>query len=140
MCQEFCPQGGHVWHACPQAHIPPGTHTPRHTCLPGQTCPLGTHAPRDTHAPWAHTRACMSPWACTLLLRWILRDAVNEQAVRILLECILVKNELRNELEFIKKMNTCTELSSLARNREVKILGGTIRVKMCFQIRLCDYS
>ena len=64
--------------------------------------PQGMHAPLGMHTPWA----CMPPgmlapppphmlpWVCMPPLppppRRILRDAVNERAVRILLECILV--------------------------------------------------
>ena len=51
-------------------HTPPGTHAP-----PGMP-PSWTCMSQGTHAPWAF----MPPH----------RDALNERAVRILLECILV--------------------------------------------------
>ena len=50
--------------------------------------PPGSHDPTGMHAPWAHTFPGMhDPWR-------ILRDALNERAVRILLECILVVNQI----------------------------------------------
>ena len=54
----------------PQAHMhtPPG-----HTCSPGYACPQAHTAPQAGTPP-----------------RRVLRDALNEWAVRILLECILV--------------------------------------------------
>ena len=62
-----CPPG----HECPQAHMPPGhAHSSRHAHL-------WAHMPPGTHTPTMHTPQ-------------ILRDAVNERAVRILLEYILV--------------------------------------------------
>ena len=65
-------------------HAPPpcpGTHTlDTHTCPPGHTCPPRARTPPGHACPPGHARP-----------QRILRDAVNEQAVRILLECILVK-------------------------------------------------
>ena len=77
---------------------PPGWHPPsRYTHPPGQVHPLGRynpsgqtppgrHPPRQVHPSWAdtpsqgrHPPLCSACW-----------DAVNKQAVRIPLECILV--------------------------------------------------
>ena len=59
-------------HECPPAHMPPGhAHSSRHAHLWAHM-PPGTHTPHHAHPPQ------------------ILRDAVNERAVRILLEYILV--------------------------------------------------
>ena len=104
-----CPTTLHApYHACPLCHacplpcMPPTTHAPCHTCPPTTHAPLphmppppamhipyhacpppAMHAPYHTcppamHAPPPH----MSPPT--------LRHAVNERAVCILLECILV--------------------------------------------------
>ena len=75
--QEFCPRGwgGHV------CHTPPAMHTPCHACPPPCTPPPCT--PCHTHPlPPSMPPAMHAPP--------MLRDAVNERAVRILLECILV--------------------------------------------------
>ena len=63
-------------HSCPQACTSPlGMHTPH-----GHTCPPQAHMPPGHTWPWAHIPPPPGQ---------ILRDAVNERAVRILLECIL---------------------------------------------------
>ena len=84
---SVCPQG----EACMACMLPPpplrhallGTHTnqvcmpPGHAHPPGMhACPPGMHIPLGMHAP-----------------RRIVWDALNERAVRILLECILVLNQ-----------------------------------------------
>ena len=56
---------------------------PRHGCPPGMNAPPGMHTPRGTHTIPPGMHAPLPPR--------IPRDAVNEQAVRILLEGILVK-------------------------------------------------
>ena len=66
---------------------PPGTHP--QACMPRghipQVCmPLGMHAPQ------AHTPRHACPLCMHAPPQRILRDVVNERAVRILLECILV--------------------------------------------------
>ena len=66
---SVCPQGG----ACLTCmHAPPG------------------HAPPRMHARWAHTPPGMHPSGHARLPRRILRDALYERAVRILLVCIHV--------------------------------------------------
>ena len=99
---SFCSQGD-VWHACPPAmHIPPGHACPL-PCTPPAMHGLGMHAPLP-HMPSCH--ACPPCHTCPLPCmppvmhaplpcmppQWILRDAVNERAVRIVIECILVSN------------------------------------------------
>ena len=62
---------------------PPGTHAclPCHAYPLGHTCPPRPCTPPVTHAPLP----CIPPTT--------LRHAVNERAVRILLECILVSSK-----------------------------------------------
>ena len=67
----------------PQACMCPTMHAPQACTSPGHAHLLGTHTPTPVHACAPHP-ACNPPGQ-------ILRDAVNELAVRILLECILVQ-------------------------------------------------
>ena len=78
-------------------------------------CPLGMHTPwacmpAGMHVPQAHTRrhACPPPRK--------LRDAVNERAVRILLECILVTwkgSKVReNHLRYYSGRRICADWST----------------------------
>ena len=62
-------------------------HTPWACTLPGHSCPPGMHPP-GMHPP-GHT---CPPGMYAAPLR-ILRDAVNERVVHILLECILVSSK-----------------------------------------------
>ena len=61
---------GRAWHAHPATHTPLPCLPPCHTCPTSHACPPATHAP----------------------LPMTSRHAVNERAVRILLECILVSS------------------------------------------------
>ena len=95
----------------PATHAPLAMWTPYHTCPPRHAHPLATHAPNPsaTHAPLPCTPPpCMPSPPCharpppamhvppakytspVMHAPGILWDAVNERAVRILLECILV--------------------------------------------------
>ena len=72
--------GGRAWHTCPllpctpPTHMPPAMHTPCHICSLCHAHPSpATHRPCHAHPPLA-------------------THAVNDRAVRILLECILVKD------------------------------------------------
>ena len=76
-----------AWHACPRYPCPPGTHTPWHTWPLGMHTLPGMHTP-GMHAPWPP--GPLAPLSCIPTPPPILRDALNETAVRILLECILV--------------------------------------------------
>ena len=67
--------GGVSQHASPPGRHPPDRHPPLGRHNPGQTPPLGRHPPGQT-PPWADT------------------STVNERAVRILLEYILVRNSI----------------------------------------------
>ena len=88
--------GGHACYAL-QACMPPGHTCPQAYTPPGHACPPGMHVPQTCTPPWS----CTPPQACTpsgyihppgthATPRWILRDVLNERAVCILLECILV--------------------------------------------------
>ena len=61
----------------PTMHVPPAMHAPL-PCTPCHTCSPAIHAHQHACPPNIHVPPP------------ILRDAVNERAVRILLECILV--------------------------------------------------
>ena len=82
VCQSFCSGGG----ACmpPATHaLPPAAHahmfSPRHACLQHTCPPMSCTPPPSVHAP-----------------QRILRDAVNEWTVHILLECMLVTTRKRS--------------------------------------------
>ena len=90
------------YHACPLPHMPPATHAPIPHMLPYHTCPPTTHAPTPCHAyplprmpppchacPLPHMPPCHACPPATHVPP-TLRHAVNERAVCILLECILV--------------------------------------------------
>ena len=75
--------------------MPPAMHSPLPWMPPCHTCPLPCtppHMPPTMHGPTSHVPA--TPPATHVphchARPPILRDAVNERAVRILLECILV--------------------------------------------------
>ena len=112
---------GHVWHTCPPAPspfhacplpcMPPATHAPCHAC------------PAAMHTPTMHTR-----------------DAVNERAVRILLECILVIQILVNDLYGTKELIgwtglhlllfsdwSCTCQSEISQSINVSRIAQTVR-------------
>ena len=76
----------HPWQIHPWAGTPPGRYTPWAGTPPGQVTPqAGTPPSRYTPLASTHPLAGTPPGnAC-----W---DMVNKRAVRILLECILVKN------------------------------------------------
>ena len=147
VCQSFCSRGGgggvHATHtphyACPlpSCHTcppplpctPPGhvcpsaTHTPlpclppRHTCLPPLPCiPPGPHMPPPVmHTPCHTCPPAMHPPTT-------LRHAVNERAVRILLECILVssKNTHSSQNRFHCRPSILIFLSQYSKVRYVK--------------------
>ena len=88
VCQEFCSRGEYL------GRYPPGRYTPRYLPVtpppdretpPGQVYPPGRYTSRAGTAPWQVHPVKGTP-PCQ-----ILRDTVNERAVLILLECILVK-------------------------------------------------
>ena len=71
--RAYAPWAGHT---CPQSFMSPG-----HAHPPGHTCPLRACMP----SPGTHATGHACP------PRQILRDVLNERAVLIILECILVK-------------------------------------------------
>ena len=71
VCQEFCPQGG-------GGMCGKGGMCGRRACMAGDTCVVGVCVWQGCVCGGGHA------WQ-------ILRDMVNERAVRILLECILVR-------------------------------------------------
>ena len=91
-----CPWGG--MHVMPSRHACPlGTHAPRHTHPQGMHAPLACMSPRHAHPlghahppRHAHLLGTYTPRARMPPPRWIPRDVLNERAVCILLECILV--------------------------------------------------
>ena len=87
---------------CPSGmHIPHGTHNP-----PPQACTSPRHTQPSRHA---HTPGMHAPPGHARP-RQILRDALNERAVRILLECILVF--IKVYILFAKcKRNNCNHIS-----------------------------
>ena len=87
--------GGHAW-------LPGGMHGCREVCGCGGACMVGGHAwllggmhgCQGVHGCRGHV---WLPGGCAWLpggMRGIRRDTVNERAVRILLECILVLNKV----------------------------------------------
>ena len=72
----------------PGKYMPLGRYTPRAGTSPAQVHPLGRYTPRQV-PPWAGTPHRQVPLTPPLPHQ-ILWDTVNEWAVRILLECILV--------------------------------------------------
>ena len=80
MCQEFCPQDG----ACMAGGVHGRGHAWQGACMAGGVCVAGGVHGRG-HV-WQGGHSCSPPH------HQILRDTVNERAVRILLECILFVN------------------------------------------------
>ena len=80
---------GHAWrgHALQGGHVWQGGSAWQGTCVAGGPCVVGGHAWQGACvAGGMHDRGCMAgghAWQ-------IPRDTVNERAVRLLLECILV--------------------------------------------------
>ena len=103
MCQEFCPQGGacmvsrgtHVWLLGGHVWLPG-----RHAWLPGGMCGCWGHAwlQGGMHGCWGGGMcgcwgACIVGDGVCMVVggrHRIRQDTVNEWAVRILLECILL--------------------------------------------------
>ena len=73
VCQEFCPQWGSTWAGTPLGRYTP----PRAGIPPGQVHPQAGTPPMGRYTPHGQVRTT---------------PMVNERAVRILLECILVTN------------------------------------------------
>ena len=93
VCQEFCPQKAGV---------------------PGQVHPLGRYTPQAGKTPWAGT----PPWTGTPNPPWqvhppthpeqcMLGDTGNKQAVRILLECMLVYKISAARPWFVRHGSNC---------------------------------
>ena len=111
--------GRSLWHTTPAMHIPKhvhsqpcmpsAMHTPQPCMPPRHACSLGLHYPwahmRPSHArpPVMHTPSHARPPSMHALQQ-ILRDTINERAVRILLECILVLCCLR--------LKSCVKIST----------------------------
>ena len=75
-----CVVGGHVWWGCAWWGV-----CMVGACMAGEPSMVGGHARQG--AACMAGGACVAGWVCA----WqILRDTVNERAVPILLECILV--------------------------------------------------
>ena len=122
VCQEFCPGGGYMdaSHACsplpcmPPTHAP-NTHAPCHAHPLPHMPPCHICPPPATHTPLPHIPLpCMPPLPHVsppphMPPPPILRVAVNERAVRILLEWILVGNasseRSRNSSRLIRLIN-----------------------------------
>ena len=79
VCQSFCSRGGCLPLVGGGSATPPWADTPRQT-------PLGRHPPGQT-PPWADTPPCPVHAG----IHTLLRSTVKKRAVRIPLECILVK-------------------------------------------------
>ena len=87
VCQGVCMAGGHVWQGACMAG---GVHGKGACMARGRAWQGGMHR-RGCVAGGMHGRGCA--WWGGACMPWqIPRDTVNERAVHILLECILVEN------------------------------------------------
>ena len=84
VCQEFCPKGGHAWGVvCGRGACVAGGCMAGGVCMAGGMCGGGGHA-------WGWCMAGGGMHGRGRHAWQILRNTVNERAVCILLECILV--------------------------------------------------
>ena len=122
-CLLFCPQGGHAW-------LLPGK-AGGCAWLLGGVCvvALGGHV-------WLLWGACvvalgghawLPPGGC---VHWIRRDTVNERAIRILLECILVLNVCTSRW-LPNRMKSCSHITKFSLIFPLKNIGPLFSLALC---------